>query len=227
MKKTILYAVALVAMTACGARAESGTAPAGTAPAGKAVLTDAAMMDAAGTVKKISNPDYLLGISAIGFDPDGYINDLGWTVENGEATNITRDSKGRLASFDYVVFECDDEVPYKGNISRDADGRITSLEYNGVKYIFSEYDDNGRVGKVVYHPGWSQEPELTYTMQYDPQGRMTRVTMTYPDGTVNYTRFEYGATDGHGNWTERTEYIHQDGNDWAPQSGSRMLEYRN
>lgn len=57
MKKTIIYAVALVAMTACGARAESGTAP-----AGKAVLTDAAMMDAAGPVKKISNPDYLLGI---------------------------------------------------------------------------------------------------------------------------------------------------------------------
>ena len=148
MKKTIIYAVALVAMTACGARAESGTAP-----AGKAVLTDAAMMDAAGPVKKISNPDYLLGISAIGFDVDGYINDLGWTVENGEATNITRDSKGHLVSFDYVVFECDDEVPYKGGITRDADGRITSLEYNGVKYIFSEYDDNGRVGKVVYHPG--------------------------------------------------------------------------
>lgn len=221
MKKTIIYAVALVAMTACGARAESGTAP-----AGKAVLTDAAMMDAAGPVKKISNPDYLLGISAVGFDADGYISDLGWTIENGGATNITRDSKGRLASFEYVVEECDEEMTYKGVISRDADGRITWLEYNDVKYIFGDYDDNGRVGKVVYHPGWSQDPELTYIMQYDPQGHMIRVTMTYPDGTVNYTRFEYGATDSHGNWTERTEYIHQDGNDWAPQPDSRLLEYR-
>lgn len=227
MKQFIFSMAVAVMLCACGGSASTAdsrnqsTAP--TSGQGDK-MTDARMMGLNGNVKYAGAPTYMLGFSRFGFDTDGYINEFDWAIENG-AKNVRKDTNGRLVSFTMEIDECDEVTEYPASISRDADGRISKILYQDINYIFS-YSDDGRLAKVTYRPNYNPEDYVVYQMEYDPDGDLTTVFRSYPDGSVNIHRFEYNqGKDANGNWVKRVEHLHQNGEDWDPRTEERILEY--
>lgn len=222
MKKTISSIAVAIMLTACGSSNNTAEAQASTSAE---VKTDAESMGFQGKVKYADAPIYMLGISRVGFDADGYINELGWAVENGTAKDIKNDDNGKLESFTMVVDECDEEVEYPTSISRDADGRIAKILFQDVNYTY-EYDGSGRVATVTYQPNFDAEGVIVYRMEYNPEGEVAKVTRSYPDGSVDTHCFEYDSDkDANGNWTKRVERLNQNGEDWEPRTDERSIIY--
>ncbi len=222
MKKTISSIAVAIMLTACGSSNNSAEAQASTSAE---VKTDAESMGFQGKVKYADAPIYMLGMSRVGFDADGYINELGWAVENGTAKDIKNDDDGKLESFTMVVDECDEEVEYPTSISRDADGRIAKILFQDVNYTY-EYDGSGRVATVTYQPNFDAEGVIVYRMEYNPEGEVAKVTRSYTDGSVDTHSFEYNSgKDTNGNWTKRVERLNQNGEDWEPRTEERSIIY--
>ncbi len=215
----------MTALMLCSCGGSTNTAEAQSTASDNATVTDALTMGLNGKVKSADAPMYLLGIQRLGFDTDGYVNDLAWAMKNGTAQNIKKDQQGRLASFTMIVDECDEEIEYTASISRDSDGRISKILYMDVNYTF-EYDDSGHVAKVSYLPNYDPTGGLVYRMEYNPEGDLVKTTRSYPEGSVDTHRFEYNyAKDPNGNWLKRVEHLHQNGEDWDPRTEERSVEY--
>lgn len=212
-------------LAACGGSAAKADAQTQEQAETKVVtMTDAQVMGLAGKVKYVDAPIYIFGMSRIGFDAGGNISDIAWAIEHGVAMNVKKDAKGRLASFDQVVDECDEEYTYTTSITRDSADRIAKIHYQDVDYIFA-YGDDGRLVKVTYKPDSEFNDPMEYAMEYDPQGREVKVSRIYPGNHVDTHRFEYTKTDANGNWTARIERLHQNGEDWEPRTEERTVIY--
>ena len=222
MKKMISSIAAVFLLAACSSSNNSAEAQ----PADNAtVMTDAQSIGFNGNVKYADAPIYMLGMSRIGFDTDGYINELGWAVENGSAKDLKNDDRGRLESFTMVVDECDEEIEYPTSTPRDSEGRISSILFQDINYTY-EYDNSGRVASVTYQPNYDAEGGIVYRMEYTPKGDVAKVTRSYPDGSVDTHNFDYNSgKDSNGNWTKRVERLTQNGEDWEPRTEERSIIY--
>lgn len=113
----------------------------------------------------------------------------------GKKTVLERDTEGRLASYDNMHVEEEDDY-------EDLD--IESF----FSYTF-EYDNQNRVSKEEIG-GWEWCDTYEYTYEGD---KVYPVSATFMSGSEGWNeegdiQFEYTAFDAKGNWTERLETFH-------------------
>jgi RHS repeat-associated protein len=128
------------------------------------------------------------------YEYDGYGGLWSITLETGARHSVDRDGRGRIVSTygpSGLVQRADYDARHCLTRVVDAAGQSTTYEHDDLGRPIGRADALGRVTSIVYNPaGWVESLTLPdssrQAFEYDPSGRLTRLTKPGGDVTMEY-----------------------------------------